>query len=175
MGTPPPSPLGEGDNVRLDAVFLVTKEAAKASETGLNFIEDEEEALFVAPLAYPLQVIVGGDVDAAFALNGFQHDGGGAFRGGGHDGFHVVVVHMYVAGGKGLEGFLVVGLAGGCDGGEGTPVEGVEGGDNLVGAVAVLLAVFAGKLEGAFDGLCAAIAKEDSIKAAVVDEGLGQI
>ena len=116
MGTPPPSPLARVITSRLDAVFLVTKEAAEASETGLNFIEDEEEALFVAPLAYPLQVIVGGDVDAALTLNGFQHDGCGAVRCGGHDGFHVVVVHMDVARREGLEGFLVVGLTGGGDG-----------------------------------------------------------
>ena len=54
-------------------------------------------------------------------------------------------------------------------------MEGVEGGDNLVSAVAVLLAVLASKLEGALDGLCAAVAKEDSIQTAVVDEGLGQL
>ena len=68
-----------------------------------------------------------------------------------------------------------MGLAGGGHGVHRAPVEGVERGDDLEGAVLVQLAVAAGQLERALHGLGAAVAEEHPVHARVVDEHGGDV
>ena len=168
-------PLGQGHHVGLHAVFLVAEQAAQPTHAGLHLVQDQQDALAVAPLAQSLQVVVVGDDDARLTLHRLHHHGGGAVGGCVHHTLNVVVVDVYEARQQGREVLLVVGLAGGGNGGLGAPVEGVEGGDDFVGAVTVQLAVAPGQLHGAFDGLGTAVAEEHQVEAAVLDEHLGKL
>ena len=73
------------------------------------------------------------------------------------------------------EVLLIVGLTGGSDSSLGATVERVEGGDNLVGAIAVQLAVAPRQLHRPLDGLGAAVAKEHQVEAAVLDQRFGEL
>ena len=66
------------------------KRRAGAADAGLDLVEDEQQALFVAPVADALQVARGGHVDAALALDGLEQDGDGLVGGGRLDGVEVV-------------------------------------------------------------------------------------
>ena len=54
-------------------------------------------------------------------------------------------------------------------------MEGVEGGDDFIGAVALRLAVAPRQLHGALNGLGAAIAEEHQVEAAILDKRLGKL
>ena len=79
----------------------------------MHFVEYEEEALLVAEFADVFEVSVGGDVDAAFGLDGFEHDGYGVVGDGAFEFFDVAEGYVLVSGRDGLEEFLVVWLSGG--------------------------------------------------------------
>ena len=167
--------LGEGHDVGFYAELLVSEEGAEPAEAGLHFVEYEEEAFLVAEFADVFEVSVGGDVDATFGLDGFEHDGYGVVGDGAFEFFDVAEGYVLVSGRDGLEEFLVVGLSGGGDVGHGATVEGVEGGDYLEGAVAVPGAVAAGELHRAFVGLGAAVAEEHFVEGGVLHQYLGQL
>ena len=122
-----------------------------------------------------MQVIVSRDNDAALALHRLQKDGGRAVRGGIHNGFHIVKVHMDKAGQQGSKGFLIVRLAGGGHGGHRAPVEGTESGDDFISPVPVQLAVAPGQFQRALVGLGPAVAEKHPIQAAVFHQQLGQL
>ena len=50
---------------------------AEAAEAGLDFVEEEEDIVFLTKLGQAAEEVGGGEVDAAFALEGFEEDGGG--------------------------------------------------------------------------------------------------
>ena len=131
--------------------------------------------LLVAEPAHALQVLPGGRDDAGLAEHGLQHDGHRLVGDGGAQRFEVVEGDVGEAGRHGVEGLLVVPVARGGDGGQGAPVEGVPGGDDLEGAVAMQLAPLAGELDGALVGLGAAVGEEDPVEDGVVDQQPGQL
>ena len=68
--------------------WLIGEHLAGASQARLHFVYDQQNAVPVADFADAREVVVGRDLDAAFALNGFQNDGGSfvgdeRFNGGG--------------------------------------------------------------------------------------------
>ena len=67
---------------------------------------------------------------------------------------------------------MVVGLAGRGGGGKSAAVEGVERGDDLIGAVAVEPAKLPGQLNRAFIGFSPAIAEKDFVKATLREAGI---
>ena len=73
--------LRQRHHVGLDVELLVAKERAQPADARLNLVQNEQQAIFVTPLADGLEVALRGQDDAALALHGLQHDGAGA-RGG---------------------------------------------------------------------------------------------
>ena len=69
---------------------------------------------------------------------------------------------------------MVVGLSSGRHCGLGSSVEGVEGRDYFVSAVAVQLAVATGELQRPLIGLGPAVAKEHQVQAAILDKSFRQ-
>ena len=69
---------------------------------------------------------------------------------------------------------MVVGLPGGRHRSLRPPVERVQGGNDLVGPVAVQLAVAAGQLHRALHGFGPAVAEEHQVKAAILYQCFGQ-
>ena len=174
MGTPPPRPFPEGHCVRLDAELLVSEQTAEPPETGLHLVEDQKKTLAVAPFPDALEIIVGGDVDAALALDRLQEHGGGALVGGFHNGLDVVVVHVDKPWSHGLERLLVVGVARGGKGRQSPAVERVVGGNDFVGSVTGLLPMLAGQLYGSFNRLSSTVAEEHLVQSAVFHQQLGK-
>ena len=138
----------------------------------LHPIDEEQEVLFVAELAEAQEVIRGGGSDAAFALNGFNEDGGRGGRQGVAQGVEVVVRDLPEAGEHRLEAFLDLLLAGGGDAGERASVKGVVSGEDF--KAAGFMAELAGQLEEALVGLAAAVAEEALAGAQELDQPLGQ-
>ena len=68
--------FGEDDHVGLDVVAMAGDEGAGAADAGLDFVEDEEGAVFFAEALDGGEVAGGGGDDAGFALEGFEDDGG---------------------------------------------------------------------------------------------------
>ena len=66
-------------------------------------------------------------------------------------------------------------LSGGGGHRQRAPVEGVQRGDHLVGAVQMELAVAACQLHRALVGLGAAVAEEDPVEAAILYQQLGEL
>ena len=76
-------PLGEGDHVGLDAIALGGERRAEAAEPGDDLVEDEQNAVFVADLAQPLQIALGRGQDpgrARHRLDDHRGDGRGVVQ-----------------------------------------------------------------------------------------------
>ena len=128
-------PLGQRHYIRFDPVLLVGEEAARAADSRLNFVQDEQYALLVTPGAHLGQVAIVREVDPTLALHRLYHDGAGALGGGRLDGADAVIFDVDEAVGEGREGLLHFFLSGSRHHSQGAAVKGAQGGDNLVGAV----------------------------------------
>ena len=60
--------------------MLVAKVVASMTNTGLHFVEDEQDVALIAHAAQSFQVAIGGDHDPALALDGFDEHGTGVLR-----------------------------------------------------------------------------------------------
>src|SRR6202171_101511 len=167
--------LGQGDDVRHDVVTLEGVEMTRPANPRLHLVEDQQQVLVVAPLSDRRQVLLGGRNDAGLTLHRLQEHCDSALVGGLLEGGDVVVFDVAKPRGHGKERLLVFGLTRGRDGGQGTAVKGLVGGDDVKGPVAVLLAPLAGYLEGAFVGLGAAVGIEDAALEPELVEPLGQL
>ena len=67
--------FGKGDTVGLDVVVLEREERAGPADAGLDFIDEQEPVVLFAVFGDRLHVLLVEDVDAAFALDQFHHDG----------------------------------------------------------------------------------------------------
>src|SRR5438034_10828157 len=67
--------LAETQNVGHHTAMVAVKHGASSSETRLNFIQDQQCAAFRAEPASSRQIVFRRDVNASFALNGFQDQG----------------------------------------------------------------------------------------------------
>ena len=168
-------PLGQRHDVGLDVEGLVSEQRPQAAQARLDLVEDQQQALLVAPRPHPFQVAGRRYVDSALALNGLQHDRHRSIGGRGLDGVDVVVVHVGESDRDRLKDLLVVGLTRGGHGHHSPAVKGVQGRDDLEGAVLVLLPVLLGQLDRALIGLGAAVADEYLVQRAVLDEDLRQL
>ena len=160
--------LGHGNDVGLDAVVHVAHDAAGAAPTGLDFVQQEQHALFVTQLAQAAQEFLGGRMHAAFALNRLDHNRNGVFGAGIAEGFQVVVIGVGKAGGHVAKADLagVVRLAGCRHGTKGTAVEAHLCGYNVVFMRSVFLdTVLTRHLNHGFVGLGARVLEVDLIHA----------
>ena len=150
--------LGHGDDVGPDAVVLEPEPPPGAAEPGLDLVHDQQHVALVAQPADVGQVPGGRHVDPALALDALEQDGGDRRVDGRGQGVEVAQGDVAEARGQGLEGLVLLGLAGGVEGGQGAPVERAVGADHRVAA---RTAPAAGQLEGALVGLGAGVAEED--------------
>ena len=105
-GEPAAQRLGHRDAVRQEllAARHAFEDALKALETAgaemaaLHAVHEQQQLLLVAQLAQAEQVFGRGGHHAAFALDAFDHDGGGRGRERGAHGGEVVVRHLPEAG-----------------------------------------------------------------------------
>lgn len=82
-------------------------ELARAGKTALDLVVDEDGADFIAAVTEALEELRRGDVDAAFALDGFDDDAAGFFGDELIYAVFVVVCAVLKARDHGCEGFLV--------------------------------------------------------------------
>src|SRR5688572_31478784 len=69
--------LGQGHDVWFDSKVLVAEQLPGAPHSGLNFIEDEQDAALIAELTQASHVGFIRDVDAALSLNRLNQYRGG--------------------------------------------------------------------------------------------------
>jgi hypothetical protein len=69
--------LAEGQDVGHHGLVLEREHLARASDPGLDLVENQQRAVRVTQLAQPAQVAVGRNVHAAFSLDGLDDEGGG--------------------------------------------------------------------------------------------------
>ena len=168
--------LGGGDNIRLHAVVHIGVELSGAAVAGLNFIDHQQYILLLAKLSGGLDEVGVQGYHAPFALDALQKKprhfvlGESLLQGG-----NVVGGGMDEAWGKGLEQFVIVGLAGGGQGGDGPTMEAVFQGHNGVVFRPLLVAgILPCGFDGAFVGLCAGVGEEDLFHPGFLAQLLGQ-
>src|ERR1700693_3960909 len=69
--------LGQSQHVGDDALYVAGEERAATAEAGLHFVGDQERSILVAEFARFREITGGREVDAAFALQGLDDEGGG--------------------------------------------------------------------------------------------------
>mmetsp|Transcript_2953 Transcript_2953/g.9707 ORF Transcript_2953/g.9707 Transcript_2953/m.9707 type:complete len:489 (-) Transcript_2953:104-1570(-) len=188
-GHAPAQGLGGADHVGRDAQVLVAPEAARAAHPGLHLIDHQQRAALVADAAGLCEegAVPGGD--AALPLERLEQDGGEAVLlaqpqgpaplrpgDGLPEGGHVVVGCVHKALGHGAEGVLVLGLPGGCDGGQRAPVEAVPRGHHEGPLHPARGArVLAGQLDGRLVGLRPGVAEEHLVSGRPIKDFAGQL
>ena len=164
-------PFGEGRDVGRDARLLYGEKAARASDSRLHLVNDEQQAMAIAKPAQRLQKVPRERAHAAFALNRFDEH---ARRFGSYQRFD----GGKIAERRGIEAFDlwtealdIFWIAAGGERRERAPVKRALEGDE---AVAMRLAFgrvkFARGLDRAFDRFRAGITEEDEIGESRIDE-----
>ena len=75
--------LAQRDDVGRHVLMLVAEQRSGAPDAGLHLVADEQRAFGATDFAQPGQVVAGGNVDATFALHGFDDEGRGLVVDGG--------------------------------------------------------------------------------------------
>ena len=171
-------PLGHGDGVRLHAGMLIGEELAGPADAALDLVDHEQHVARAAELLDAAQEFRGGGIDAAFALDRFDQDGGGGL---GVDGLvpggEVVERGRGEAGQQRTEALLDLLLGRGGHAAEGATMESLLGDDDAdAGAflAGLALAMETGELQQAFVGLGAAVAEDDATGAATQRKSVGE-
>src|SRR4051795_385292 len=123
--------LGHGDDVGLHIEMLEPEPASGPSETGLNLVDDEQQAPLVTDASHCLEVLRRRRVHAPLALHGLEDDRralSAARRL--LQGVGVVPRHVVEALRQGLERLVLLGLASGVEGGQRAAVEGAVRADD---------------------------------------------
>ena len=76
-GKPPPMPLADGHDVRLDAIMLVGVERAGARDAALDLVEHQHQVVLVASRAQARQELLRRRADAALALDRLDQEARG--------------------------------------------------------------------------------------------------
>jgi len=139
---------------------LVSEPFSGSAAAGPDLVEDECEAELVAEVADALGVVGGVEVDAAFALDGFDDDRGGFGIDSGGKFVEVAGVNLNEAGREGIKADFDLGIAGGGEHGEGSAMEALVEGDDLVAARGGVFVAEACEFAGGFVGFEAAVAEE---------------
>lgn len=104
--------FGEDDHVGLHVVVMGGDEGASASDAGLNFVEDEQGAVFFAEGLDGCEIAGGRGDDAGFALEGLEDDGGDfLLLQGGFDGGDIAEGDFIGLGEHGAETFFPEGVS----------------------------------------------------------------
>ena len=153
--------LGQRDDVGPDPAVLEAEPPTRATETGLDLVDDEQGLALVAQPAHGLQVLGCRGVHAAFALHRFEHHRGDAIVERVRERVDVLELHLPEAARKRLERLLLLRLARGGERRERAAVERAVRGDHVVPlGTAVALPVAAGELDRALVGLRTRVGEE---------------
>ena len=157
-----------GNDIRFDAVVHVGHDSTGTAPAALYFVQEEEQAFFIAQFAQACEEFFRCRMDTAFALYRFDHDADGVFRDGVFKGFQVVEFSIFEARCHGAETDLagIVRLARSTHGTKGTAVEGFFCRDDFVFVGAkVFNAVFTSHLDHGFVGFCTGVLEENLVHA----------
>jgi hypothetical protein len=153
--------LRHGDYVGHHAEVLDAEPLPGAPDAGLHLVDDHERSLVVALVADGLEELLRCGAHAALALDGLDYDGCDVLPDHALDGLGVpVLVVLERLADQGLEGVLVLLLAGGPQRGGRAAVEPVQGGHDLL-----LAGVAHGELQGALVGLSTAVDEQGAVEA----------
>ena len=167
--------LGAGEDVRGDAIVHIGEQLAAAAHAALHLVEHQQRVVLVAQGTGAFQVGLVGRQHAALALDRLQHHGAGLVGDGRLQRVQVVVRDMGDALDLRPETIGVLGLATNADGEQGTTVEAVERGDDLVLLrTETVMGDAAGQLEGGLVGLGAGVAEEHALGEGGIDQLVGQ-
>ncbi len=111
-GQTPAQPLGQGDHVGHDADRLVGVEPARAADTGLHLVEDQQRAVLRRDLTCGNEIPVRRNDHAALPHDGFEKHCGGVGIDGCLERGDVSVGHVLDTGRHGFERNSLVGLSG---------------------------------------------------------------
>ena len=158
--------LGDADDVGLHAEMLERKQLSGASHAALDLVEDERRLMLGRQFAAGLQKFRCRLLNAAFALDGLQHDAADLVVHGGTQSFDIVARHEAHALQHGIEIFAVLGLAGERQRAHGAAVERiVERDDDRLLRPTDGVSGGAHHFQRAFDGLGAAVGEEGAVHA----------
>ena len=166
-------------DIRRDVNRLVAPEVAGATEAALDLVEDQDRASLLADILEPLEERLVRGEDPPLALHGLDEHGGGFTLDDCLFGaLQVSVRRERVTRGEGLERRPVLLLPGQVEGAEGAAVEAVGEGDRLrgplrgvrIGGFRSLHLHLPGELDGTLVRFGAAVAVEDAVGEARVDE-----
>jgi len=157
--------FGQGHHVRNDIAVLMREPLTCPAHAGLNFVQHQQPAMLVANATQLFQVGRIGNIDAAFALDGFdQHGNDVAIQlGDVLDVVDVVVGHAQETCNQRLKACLDFTIAGGAQGGQRTAVEAAFGNDDLRFLDALVVAVQTGNFDRCLVGFRAGIAEENPV------------
>ncbi len=155
--------FGGGDDVGVDVEVHVAVELTGAAVAALYFVDDQEDVVLMGVFVDAFKEIFVQRMHAAFALDGFDHDGADFRMGFAEfdEGIEVIGGGVEEAGGKGEEVLVEDFLSVGGEGGDGAAVEAVDQGDDGGAVFAVFVdGVFAGAFDGTFVGFSAGVGEE---------------
>ena len=112
--------------------MLVREPLAGTSATRLDFVENENEPMFVAQRAQTLKEFDRRDIDAPFALNRFEHDTGSFIVNRRFHSSKIAVIAIDETGNEGFKPFVIFRLRRGGYGAHRTAVERVVERNDLV-------------------------------------------
>ena len=102
---------------------MISKHGPDPADAGLDFVQNQQDAFFVAPPADSLQIALVGDIDAAFSLHRLYHDGTGVFGSGIFNRVDVVEIYIDKADRQWCVRILIMRLPGGGGHGQRPAVE----------------------------------------------------
>ena len=163
--------LGDENDVGLTRELLISEVAAGAAEAALNFVGDEERAVFGSKSAGSVPEILGDGIDAAFALNGLKEDGTDSIVEFRFEVVDIIEADEIDARDKRREGESVFFGGSGADGAVSAAMKGISEREDAVlprgsaERVGFGTSAKAGELYGAVDSFGAAVGEEDAIHA----------
>src|ERR1700730_11438183 len=173
-GMPPPSPLPRVMMSGSNACVLEAEEFSCSSDPGLDLVEDEKNALTLRQNTQISQERVGCNKHTSLTLDRLQHHGDRIGRDGSLDLLQVVKLHFGKSRHFWLEQPLPLRFAGCRHRRQRSPLEAVIHGDDLVGAVAIFLPPFSGKLDRSLDRFRTAVGEKSLVQSAVARNQLRQ-
>ena len=111
-GHPAGQRFGDAQQVRLHSRMLAGKDAPRAANASLHFINYQKRAVFAAQALRRQKILRISRADAAFALNYFQNYCGGLAGEGSGERVNIVVGYMCDASQQRLKGLAIFVLAG---------------------------------------------------------------
>lgn len=160
--------LADGHAIRPDAVVLEGEQLARAPESGLDFIAEEEGMVLVAEFASVTKVALRRYVDASFSLDRLDQEGHGVAGEGRLESFDVTEGHNLEARGERTEAIAVLVFRGEADDGGCSSVEVVCTDDDLglaSGDALDLVAPLADRLDARLHRLGAGVHREGTVEA----------